>query len=358
MPEDAASGEYIFGFELVLARTREPLNPEGFSVRAMLPRLVVGAEPETINADGSSTSRITACVADPEGATIGDANDSITITNGSDAESAVTTTRSASADAVEGCAFFTLTSSGRAGTDAFTVHDDSRAIPDATVRVAAAATTVTISVEVAEDINGNGTRDAGEGLTNAARIDVYPVFGELRGEAVSSAVNSPNLTVTGVAAGTYDVVATNAAGFISTNAVAGTNATKVDNDTLRMTLAAGQTGTGTFLDRRVTRVAYVHGTDVAAGDAVAALLTPRGFQVDLVTMTLAESHDFTSYRAIVIGHDTGDLSSWGTPTAVANINRSGVPTVGMGEGGYAFFGKLGLQSVGRAAGTAVVPRAS
>ena len=49
---------------------------------------------------------------------------------------------------------------------------------------------------------------------------------------------------------------------------------------------------------------------------------------------------------IIIADDTGSLNDWGTPTLtdaqVAQIKLGARPILGLGEGGYAFFGRLSL----------------
>jgi len=86
-------------------------------------------------------------------------------------------------------------------------------------------------------------------------------------------------------------------------------------------------------------VAYVYLNDDASRAAFVSFLSGRGFQVDAVTVSEAATHAFSAYAAIVIGNDTGSLSTWGTPQAVSNISAAGKPIVGVGEGGYAFFGR-------------------
>jgi uncharacterized repeat protein (TIGR01451 family) len=88
------------------------------------------------------------------------------------------------------------------------------------------------------------------------------------------------------------------------------------------------------------RVAYVYNTDTTSRDSFQSLLVSRGLAVDLVTVTGAETFDFSNDQAIIIGNDTGDLDVWGTPAAVSHVNAAGKPIVGVGEGGYAFFGRL------------------
>jgi uncharacterized repeat protein (TIGR01451 family) len=95
-------------------------------------------------------------------------------------------------------------------------------------------------------------------------------------------------------------------------------------------------------DPCAARVAYIYNTDTASRDSFAALLASRGLGVDLVSLVGAETFNFAGDQAIVIGNDTGDLNVWGTPAAVTRVQSAGKPIVGVGEGGYAFFGKLAL----------------
>src|SRR5262249_23755822 len=93
------------------------------------------------------------------------------------------------------------------------------------------------------------------------------------------------------------------------------------------------------------RVAYVYNTDTASRDSFQALLASPGRAADLATVAAGGTSDFSNDLAIIIGNDTGDLNVWGTPgapSAVGNINAAGKPIVGVGEGGYAFFGQLSL----------------
>ena len=62
----------------------------------------------------------------------------------------------------------------------------------------------------------------------------------------------------------------------------------------------------------VRHVAYVYATDTPARDAFSSMLTSRDYTVTGVTVANAATFDFSTYMAIVIGHETGNLSSWGT----------------------------------------------
>jgi uncharacterized repeat protein (TIGR01451 family) len=90
------------------------------------------------------------------------------------------------------------------------------------------------------------------------------------------------------------------------------------------------------------RVAYIYDTDTASRDSFQALLSARGLGVDLVTIAAAETFDFSNDLAIIVGNDTGSGDAWGSPLTVSNVNAAGKPIVGVGEGGYAFFGRLSL----------------
>jgi hypothetical protein len=91
-----------------------------------------------------------------------------------------------------------------------------------------------------------------------------------------------------------------------------------------------------------TRVAYIFSTDTASRDSFNNLLTGRGIQVDLVALTNVAATDFSTVRAIIIGNDTGEKGVWGTPAIVNKIAAAGKPIIGVGQGGYAFFGTAGL----------------
>ena len=90
------------------------------------------------------------------------------------------------------------------------------------------------------------------------------------------------------------------------------------------------------------RVAYIYNQDTASRDSFKFLLNGAGLSVDLVTLGAAETFDFSNDLSIIVGDDTGVLNAWGTPAAVAHVSGAGKPVVGVGEGGYAYFGQLSL----------------
>jgi hypothetical protein len=106
-----------------------------------------------------------------------------------------------------------------------------------------------------------------------------------------------------------------------------------------------QTGKGLFeniiSDFRFS-VAYIYQTDTASANSFKNFLEGKGYSTSLIHIDSIVSGMFANYSLILIGSDTGYTSTWGNSEKVAAINDSGKQIVGLGEGGYAFFGKLGL----------------
>lgn len=88
---------------------------------------------------------------------------------------------------------------------------------------------------------------------------------------------------------------------------------------------------------------YVCDTDSdKAGDFKALLEAGGMLNTTVVRLSDVLTADFSLYDLVIIGPDTGSLGNWGTSEAVTRIARSGKPILGLGEGGYTFFGKLQL----------------
>ncbi len=91
------------------------------------------------------------------------------------------------------------------------------------------------------------------------------------------------------------------------------------------------------------QIAYVYRGDTPAANSFSNLLTSQGYSVTLVPLNDVLTTDFATFDLILIADDTGLLSNWGTdPGQVMHIAGSRKPIIGLGEGGYAFFGKLSL----------------
>ncbi len=92
----------------------------------------------------------------------------------------------------------------------------------------------------------------------------------------------------------------------------------------------------------LTNLAYVYQRDTATAADFKALLEGAGFSVDLIAQSAVTATNFTPYHAILIADDTGYLNTWGAGLSqVTPITLPNKPIIGLGEGGYAFFGQLG-----------------
>ena len=89
-------------------------------------------------------------------------------------------------------------------------------------------------------------------------------------------------------------------------------------------------------------IAYIYSTDTPSANSYKSLLDANSYSTTIIPMGDVVTTDFLRYGAIIIGSDTED--SWGDPASVSAINNPGKPIIGLGEGGYAFFGQLNLDT--------------
>jgi len=95
-------------------------------------------------------------------------------------------------------------------------------------------------------------------------------------------------------------------------------------------------------------IAYVFRSNTGDATSFYSLLTAAGYTVTLVPLSNVTTTDFNQFDLTIIADDTGSLDQWGTPPAatgaaqVAQIIFPNKPILGLGEGGYAFFGRLSL----------------
>ena len=95
-------------------------------------------------------------------------------------------------------------------------------------------------------------------------------------------------------------------------------------------------------------IAYVFRSNSNDATSFYSLLTTAGYSVSLVPLSDVASTDFSKFDLTIIANDTGTLNEWGTPPAgmvaaqVAKIIAPNKPILGLGEGGYAFFGQLSM----------------
>ncbi len=104
------------------------------------------------------------------------------------------------------------------------------------------------------------------------------------------------------------------------------------------------------------RIAYIYRGNTADAASFYNLLTGAGYTVDLIPLGSVLTTVFrapagaANYDLIIVADDTGDLDRWGStapppdisPDQVNRIRDARIPIIGLGEGGYAFFGKLSL----------------
>ena len=91
------------------------------------------------------------------------------------------------------------------------------------------------------------------------------------------------------------------------------------------------------------RVAYIWSSDLTTAVDYEKLLRSGSYSVDLVPMADVAKTAWSSYELIVIGPDTAAGTGWGTPAAVGALLQYSTPILGLGRGGYAFFGEAGLK---------------
>jgi hypothetical protein len=94
------------------------------------------------------------------------------------------------------------------------------------------------------------------------------------------------------------------------------------------------------------RIAYVFRGNTLDASSFFNLLTSHGYTVDLVPLSSVLTTDFSVYQLILVADDTGSLNTWGltgfTAAEVAKITAPKIPIIGLGEGGYAFYGQLSM----------------
>jgi hypothetical protein len=90
------------------------------------------------------------------------------------------------------------------------------------------------------------------------------------------------------------------------------------------------------------KAAFIYATNLTAAQNYKTCLDEKGIQTTLLTMSQIATTSFTSYRIIIIAHDTGSGNNWGTLTDVNKLKSSGRPVIGLGYGGAAYFQAAGL----------------
>lgn len=94
------------------------------------------------------------------------------------------------------------------------------------------------------------------------------------------------------------------------------------------------------INEPIFEIAYVYSTDTTTANSYKDFLEGKDYPTNLIHMDSIVTGMFADYGLILIGTDTGYTRTWGDSGKVAAVNDSGKPIIGLGEGGYAFFGKL------------------
>lgn len=88
------------------------------------------------------------------------------------------------------------------------------------------------------------------------------------------------------------------------------------------------------------KIAYVYRGNAADAASFFNFLTSRGYGVTLVPTGSIMTTDFSTFDLILVADDSGSLNTWQTAAQAQHIRDGNKPIIGLGEGGYAFFGQL------------------
>lgn len=88
-------------------------------------------------------------------------------------------------------------------------------------------------------------------------------------------------------------------------------------------------------------IAYIYSDTVSAA-SYESFLVSHDYEINLISMADITQTNLSYYSLIIIGPDTGYISDWGNSDQILALKNANKPVIGLGEGGYAFFGKLYL----------------
>jgi hypothetical protein len=100
----------------------------------------------------------------------------------------------------------------------------------------------------------------------------------------------------------------------------------------------------TLTAQALEKIAYIYKNDQTLGNSFKNYLESNGYKVDLIKENNAAAQDYSIYKLIIIGTDTGNPGSWttgpwGDPagSAAGYIDSFNKPILGLGAGGGLFF---------------------
>ncbi len=177
-------------------------------------------------------------------------------------------------------------------------------------------------VEVTLGTNPLKTDTDGDGLTDG--VDQDPIH---------TSTPTPDLGATQQVFAAQTAAAETAAANATTTAQAA-----AANATATAQMAATQTA------QALMRILYVYKSDVSTAQDYKNYIESNGIPVDLITESTAVTANFTNYKLIIIGPDTGNFSAWttepwGDPAGAdaGYMDMSGLPILGLWRGGGLFF---------------------
>ncbi len=143
---------------------------------------------------------------------------------------------------------------------------------------------------------------------------------------------------------TVDFAATQQAGAAQTSAAQNASMAATQTVVQLTSVAATANAAATQTAASARPLAYVYSSDASTANSFKAFLDSHGFKVDLIPMGNILGTNFSPYKAVIIGYETGNGSSWGDNGGqqANHIVNSGTAILGFGEGGYAYLGKLSL----------------
>jgi serine/threonine protein kinase len=127
-------------------------------------------------------------------------------------------------------------------------------------------------------------------------------------------------------------------------AAAQTQIAQAQTETAQAIIALTQTA-----EASKPKVAYIYSDDSGTANQFKDLFENNGYRVDLVHQNDVMGVDFSNYRFVLIGHETGRRSDWknnpwgdSAEQQAQHIFASGKPVIGLGFGGSLYFQAVGL----------------
>jgi serine/threonine protein kinase len=146
-------------------------------------------------------------------------------------------------------------------------------------------------------------------------------------------------------------------------AQAATQTAQAATQTAQAAIAATQTAQASK-----PKAAYVYSTDSGTANQFKSLFEDNGYQFDIFRQSDVTGVDFSQYRLVLIGHETGNSSDWrnnpwgdSAKQQAQHIYASGKPVIGLGSGGSLFFQAVGLyinwgqSAINPSGGTQAIP---